>query len=135
MPSTHQPRLLTWTIPTPQGLWYQAFVLVDSGLFATPRIDTTTMDGLKAAAGTDTRTVVEFLTDHGRSKRPDYLPWEKISNIQLNSLTGSIEVVGEAKVVSITVPDRERLEKIAKVLALAWDTRRKSRASSAAADD
>jgi hypothetical protein len=70
VPSTHQPRLLTWTIPTPQGLWYQAFVLVDSGLFATPRIDTTTMDGLKAAAGTDTRTVVEFLTDHGRSKRP-----------------------------------------------------------------
>ena len=132
MPSTHQPRLLTWTIPTPQGLWYQAFVLIDRGLFATPKIDATTMEGLKAAASADTQTVVGFMTDHGRSKRPEYLPWEKISAIQLNSLTGSIEVVGEGKVVAITVPDRDRLEKIAKVLALAWDTRRKSRASGAA---
>lgn len=131
MASTSQPRLLDWTIPTPQGLWYQAFVMIDRGLFVTPKIDTTTMEALKAAAAADAQTVVGLLTDHGRSKRPDYFAWEKITAIQLNALIGSIEIVAEAKTVSINVPDRKRVEKIAKVLALTWETRQKARAADA----
>ncbi|MEM9654170.1 MAG: hypothetical protein AAGA65_18895 [Actinomycetota bacterium] len=41
----------------------------------------------------------------------------------MNSLTGSIEVVGGDRLLTCTVPDRERLEKMAQALAETWEAR------------
>ncbi len=117
MAITSEPRLLTWTIPSPQGLWYRAIVVIDQGLFVTPKIDVTTLESCKSAASTDTAELVEILTGHGRFKRPQFLAWASITAIRQNSATGSIEIECGEHSVSVTVPDRDRLDKLGRVLA------------------
>lgn len=122
MPTISEPRLLTWAIPTPQGLWYRAVVVIDRGVFVTPRVDVTTLEALKTASAEGTTELVKALTEHGRSKRPDYVAWESITAIRQNSSVGEIEIEADEKVISFTIPDRERMDKIGRALALTWNS-------------
>ncbi len=110
-------RLLTWKVPTPRGLWHRAFVVTEKGLFLTPDIDTTTMNGLKKAADSDPGELLAQLTGHGRFKRSTFLAWPSITSVRHNGATGIIEVETEDGVTTAKVADRERLEKLARVLA------------------
>ena len=106
-------------MPSPQGLWYRAIVVIDKGIFVTPKVDVTTLESFKAAASVDTAEVVKVLTGHGRFKRPQFLAWTSISAIRINASTGAIDIECSEGTVSVTVPDRERLQKLGKVLAVA----------------
>jgi hypothetical protein len=117
VPITSEPRLLTWTIPTPQGLWYRAIVVIDKGIFITPKIDVTTLESFKTAAASDTSELVEALTGHGRFARPQYLNWSSITAIRSNASAGLIEIEAGDNATSVAVPDRDRLEKLGRVLA------------------
>lgn len=110
-------RLLTWKVPTPRGLWHRAFVVTEKGLFLTPDIDTTTMNGLREAADSDPAKLLTLLTGHGRSKRSTFFKWHAINAIRHNGSTGIIEVETDDGVTTAKVADRERLEKLARVLA------------------
>ena len=118
VPITPEPRLLTWTIPAPQGLWYRAIIVIDRGMFITPKIDYTTLEALKSAAETDTAKLIDVLTGHGRFSRPQYLNWTSITAIRMNTSAGLIEIeAGDDGATSVAVPDRDRLEKLGRVLA------------------
>ncbi len=121
MAVTSEPRLLTWAIPTPHGLWYRAIVVIDRGIFVTPKVDVTTLDSARAAAATDAAELIENLTGHGRFKRPQFLAWKSITGIRSNASTGAIDIECGEQTVSVTIPDRERLEKLGRVLTKTWN--------------
>lgn len=105
----------SWTIPTPRGLWYQAFVFVDRGVFLTDRIDITTLKSIQKATALGTAATVKALTDHGRFKRPTFTPYDRLRGLRANHTGGTIELQvasdsGAPATLRANVPNRERLE-------------------------
>ena len=127
MATLSDPRLLTWTVPTPRGLWYRSIIVIDQGLFITPDIDTSTMEALKKAASAGTEELVSALTSHGRFKRPRYLSWSTLEEVRHSPTTGTIELVVEGEeAVSVVIADRDRSEKLARVLHKTWKAQTES---------
>lgn len=100
----------SWTIPTPQGLWYQAFVFVDRGVFLTDRIDITTLKGIQKASGHGTAATVKALTEHGRFKRPTFTPYAQVKGLRANLTGGTVELQSGDNILMARVPNRERLQ-------------------------
>lgn len=100
----------SWTIPTPRGLWYQAFVFVDRGVFLTDRIDITTLKGIQKASSGGTASTVKELTEHGRFKRPTFTPYAEVKGLRANQSAGTIELQSGEETLKANVPNRERLE-------------------------
>ena len=112
-------RIIPWTIPKPMGLWYQAFVVSDSGLFITPEMDVTTFEELKAAVEEGLDAVITNLTGHGRNKRPQIFALATITGVSANESAGTIHVrVADEDIENpmVRVPKREQLPKIARAL-------------------
>ncbi len=127
MATLSDPRLLTWTVPTPRGLWYRSIIVIDQGFFITPDIDTASMEALKQAAAAGTEELVSVLTSHGRFKRPRYVKWSSLKGVQYNAATGAIDLtLTEGEAVSVVVPDRDRGEKLARVLSKTWKAQTES---------
>lgn len=100
----------SWTIPTPRGLWYQAFVFVDRGVFLTDRVDITTLKGIQKASVSGTAATVKELTEHGRFKRPTFTPYAEVKGLRANQGAGTIELQAGEEILKANVPNRERLE-------------------------
>lgn len=100
----------SWTIPTPRGLWYQAFVFVDRGVFLTDRIDITTLKAIQKASAGGTATTVKELTEHGRFKRPTFTLYADVKGLRANYSSGTIELKSGEEILKANVPNRERLE-------------------------
>ena len=100
----------SWTIPTPRGLWYQAFVFVDRGVFLTDRVDITTLKAIQKASVNGTAATVKELTEHGRFKRPTFVPYPQFKGLKANEGAGTIELHSETDILKANVPNRERLE-------------------------
>lgn len=100
----------SWTIPTPRGLWYQAFVFVDRGVFLTDRVDITTLKRIQKATAGGTAATVKELTEHGRFKRPTFTPYSDVSGLRANITGGTIELQTTSELLKANVPNRERLE-------------------------
>ena len=100
----------SWTIPTPRGLWYQAFVFVDRGVFLTDRIDITTLKAIQKASTGGTAATVKELTEHGRFKRPTFTPYAEVKGLRANQGAGTIELQSGNEILKANVPNRERLE-------------------------
>ena len=100
----------SWTIPTPRGLWYQAFVFVDRGVFLTDRIDITTLKAIQKASAGGTAATVKELTEHGRFKRPTFTPYDEVKGLRPNQGAGTIELQSGDEILKANVPNRERLE-------------------------
>lgn len=92
--------------------------MIDKGIFVTPDIDTMSLNGLKDAAAVDVKELVSQLTGHGRFKRAQFFPWESITALRMNKSCGSIEIEADSETTTVKVADRERLEKLARVLAV-----------------
>lgn len=99
----------SWTIPSPRGLWYQAFVFVDRGVFLTDRIDITTLKSIQKAATAGTAATVKVLTDHGRFKRPTFIPYAQVKGLRANQGAGTVELHSDEEILKANVPNRERL--------------------------
>lgn len=102
--------VLSWTIPSPKGLWYQAFVFVDRGVFLTDRIDITTLKRIQKATAGGTASTVKELTDHGRFNRPVFTPFEELKGLRVNTTGGTVELQTSGDTLKATVPNRDRLQ-------------------------
>ena len=91
---------------------------IDRGVFVTPRVDVTTMKAYKSAAAGELSELIEVLTKHGRFKRAEFLAWDSITAIRQKTSVREIEIETDDKVISVSVPDAERLEKLGQALAL-----------------
>lgn len=105
--------VLSWTIPTPRGLWYQAFVFVDRGVFLTDRVDIATLKRIQRASQDGTAATVKELTEHGRFKRPMFVPYADVKGLRTNLTGGTIELETANEPLKANVPNRERLELLA----------------------
>ncbi len=108
--------LVPWTIPKPMGLWYQAFVLTEKGIFITSEMDATSFEELKTAVGVGVENVVSVLGDHGRNKRSRFIPLESVVGLAANEAAGTIHLkVADAATEDpmVRVPRRDQLPKIA----------------------
>ena len=124
MSETVDVHVLPWKVPTPRGLWHRAFVLTERGCFVTPDIDYTMMQSIKAAAAEGAEEVVRVMTEHGRSKRVQFLPWADITTVRVSPGLGLIEIGGDDRgMLGVKIPDRERLEKVGKALTRIWKAR------------
>lgn len=102
--------VLSWTIPTPRGLWYQAFVFVDRGVFLTDRTDISTLKRIQKASHDGTAATVKELTDHGRFKRPSFVPYTDVRSLRVNQGAGTVELETINGVHKANVPNRDRLQ-------------------------
>lgn len=102
--------VLSWTIPTPRGLWYQAFVFVDRGVFLTDRIDIATLKRIQKATAGGTASTVKELTDNGRFKRPVFIPYTDVKGLKANATGGTIELHTSSDSLKASVPNRDRLD-------------------------
>lgn len=100
----------SWTIPSPRGLWYQAFVFVDRGVFLTDRVDITTLKGIQKASLNGTAATVKKLTEHGRFNRPTFVPYSELKGLRASQGAGTIELQNGDEILKANVPNRERLE-------------------------
>lgn len=108
--------LVPWTIPKPIGLWYQAFVLTDRGIFITSEMDATSFEELKASVALGLEHVVTLLSDHGRNKRAQFVPLSAVVGLAANEAAGTIHVkVSDPKTEDpmVRIPRRDQLPKIA----------------------
>lgn len=112
-PSVH---LVPWTIPKPMGLWYRAFVLTEKGIFITPEIDYTSLEALKLAVDGGMENILSVLADHGRNKRPQFVPLSSVIGLSANEAAGTIHLkVADAGTEDpmVRIPRRDQLPKIA----------------------
>lgn len=112
-PSVH---LVPWTIPKPMGLWYRAFVLTEKGVFVTPEIDFTSLEALKVAVDGGLEQTLTILAEHGRNKRPQFVPLDSITGIAANESAGTVHIKvadSGSEDPMVRIPRRDQLPKIA----------------------
>ncbi len=112
--------LLPWTIPKPVGLWYRSFVLVEEGIYVTPEMDFTSFEELKGSIDGGADEVLRVLTDHGRSKRSQFVPIGAVVGVAANEAAGTIHIKVDGDHLDdpmVRVPKRDQLPKVAKALA------------------
>ncbi len=103
-----------WTIPSPRGLWYQAIIRIDHLLFVTAEVDFTTMQTLQQAVGGEPKALVQTLMDHGRFNRPTALKISDVSDLKRDATKGQLIIVTDEKTLSLRVPNRDRLDEVAR---------------------
>ena len=109
-------KLISWTIPSPRGLWYRGIVLTPKGLFITPELDVVSMDSIAAAIEQGPEEVLPILTGHGRFKRCEFIKLTALQSVSVNTNTGTIHMTTEDSDTSVRVPDRALQAKIAAAL-------------------
>lgn len=106
-----------WTIPSPRGLWYRGIVRIDHLLFVTSEVDYTTMESIEQAVPGDPKELVTTLMGHGRFNRPVALKIAEISGIERDATKGMLRIVAGEESLELRVPNRERLDEVAKLIA------------------
>ncbi len=113
-----------WTIPTPRGLWYQAVVFVEKAIFVTAEVDVTMMRTIKAVVPGGPRPLMETMLNHGRFKKPTIIKVTDLTDLKRDATKGLLEFYNaDGLVVKVKIPDRDRLDEVAKDVARAWKTR------------
>ncbi len=116
--------IFDWTIPTQRGLWYQAVVFVERAIFVTAEVDVTTIKSIKGVVPGGSRAVMEMMMQHGRFKRPTIIKVDELTDLRRDAGKGNLDFhTAEGSVVKVRVPDRERLDSLAKEVARSWKLR------------
>lgn len=107
-----------WTIPSPRGLWYRGIVRIDHLLFVTSEVDYTTMEAIQNAVPGDPKELVTTLMGHGRFNRPTTVKIADITGLDRDATKGLLTIVAGDQTVEMKVPNRERLDEVAKHVAM-----------------
>ncbi len=117
-------RILQWTVPTPRGLWYRAFVVTPKGVFLTAEIDVTSMQAISEAANAVDGSAEGWASLRKalatkRFKQPTFVPLGEITGISRNVTGGWIDLVSESDTTRARVPNRDQLAEVADALSVA----------------